>query len=100
MAYDGGSGADHSPYSYAVSGLDYWAGRGLPRDKTVLGVPFYSRPGWRSYAWLVQNYPDAPNHDEVGGEHYNGIETMRRKACLAQERAWGVMIREHHAGLD
>ena len=94
MAYDGGSGADHSPYSYAVSGLDYWAGRGLPRDKTVLGVPFYSRPGWRSYAWLVQNHPDAPNHDEVGGEHYNGIETMRRKACLAQERAFGVMIWE------
>ena len=94
MAYDGGNGADHSPYSYAVSGLDYWAGRGLPREKTVLGVPFYSRPGWRSYAWLVQNYPDAPNRDEVAGEHYNGIATMKKKACLAQERARGVMIWE------
>jgi GH18 family chitinase len=94
MAYDGGNSADHSPYSYAVSGLDYWAGRGLPREKTVLGVPFYSRPGWRSYAWLVQNYPEAPYRDEVGGEHYNGIDTARRKACLAQERAWGVMMWE------
>jgi chitinase len=94
MAYDGGNGADHSPYSFAVSGLDYWAGRGLPREKTVLGVPFYSRPGWRSYAWLVQNYPDAPNRDEVGGEYYNGIDTMQKKTCLASERASGVMIWE------
>jgi len=52
------------------------------------------RSGGRSYAWLVQNYPDAPYRDEVGGEHYNGIDTMRSKACLAQERAWGVMIWE------
>lgn len=94
MAYDGGPGADHSPYSYAVSALDFWAGRGLARQKTVLGVPFYSRPGWRSYAWLVANHPDAPYRDEVGGEHYNGIDTMRRKACLARQRASGVMIWE------
>lgn len=94
MAYDGGSGADHSPYSYAVSALDYWAGRGLPAQKTVLGVPFYSRPGWRSYAWLVATYPEAPFRDEVGGEHYNGMDTIKRKTCLAGERAWGVMIWE------
>jgi GH18 family chitinase len=94
MAYDGGSGADHSPYSYAVSALDFWAGRGLPRAKTVLGVPFYSRPGWRSYASLVATYPDAPYRDEVGGEYYNGIDTIRRKTCLARQRAWGVMIWE------
>jgi GH18 family chitinase len=94
MAYDGGSGADHSPYSYAVSALDFWAGRGLPRQKTVLGVPFYSRPGERSYAWLVANHPDAPYRDEVGGEYYNGIDTIRRKTCLARQRASGVMIWE------
>jgi GH18 family chitinase len=94
MAYDGGSGADHSPYSLAVSGLDHWAGRGLPREKAVLGVPFYSRPGYRSYSWLVQNFADAPHRDEVGGEHYNGLETVRNKACLAQERAGGVMVWE------
>ena len=94
MAYDGGAGADHSPYSLAESALDLWAGRGLPREKTVLGVPFYSRPGWRSYASLVASYPDAPYRDEVGGEHYNGIDTIRRKTCLARQRASGVMIWE------
>jgi len=94
MAYDGGPAADHSPYSYAVSALDFWAGRGLPRQKAVLGVPFYSRPSERSYAWLVATYPDAPYRDEVGGEYYNGIDTIRRKTCLARQRASGVMIWE------
>jgi chitinase len=94
MAYDGGAGADHSPYSLAESALDFWAGRGLPREKTVLGVPFYSRPGWRSYASLVAASPDAPYRDELGGEHYNGIDTIRRKTCLARQRAAGVMIWE------
>jgi len=27
MAYDGDAGAGHSPYSYAVSALDYWVGQ-------------------------------------------------------------------------
>jgi GH18 family chitinase len=94
MAYDGGPGADHSPYSFAASALDFWAGRGLAREKTVLGVPFYSHPGWRSYASLVASYPDAPYRDEVGGEYYNGIDTIRRKTCLARQRASGVMIWE------
>ena len=40
MAYDGGDGASHSPYSYAESSLNYWLGRGLPKSKAVLGVPF------------------------------------------------------------
>jgi chitinase len=94
MAYDGGNGADHSPYAYAVGAIDFWSGRGLPREKTVLGVPFYSRPGWRSYAWLVANYPDAPNHDEIGGEFYNGIATIQSKTCLARQRGGGIMIWE------
>jgi GH18 family chitinase len=94
MAYDGGPGADHSPYSYAVSALDLWAGRGLPLGKAVLGVPFYSRPGYRSYASLVAAYPDAPYRDEVGGEFYNGVDTIKRKTCLARQRASGVMVWE------
>ncbi len=31
-----------SPYSAAVDGLNYWAGRGVPKSKLVLGLPFYS----------------------------------------------------------
>ncbi len=44
MAYDG-PGQNHSSYEFAEEALNYWRQRGLPQNKTVLGVPFYSRPG-------------------------------------------------------
>ena len=44
MAYDG-PGQNHSSYEFAEEALNYWQQRGLPQNKTVLGVPFYSRPG-------------------------------------------------------
>lgn len=94
MAYDGGDGAAHSPYSYAVESLDYWLNRGLPRHKCVLGVPFYGRPGWGSYANIVQLDPDAPNKDLSNGTYYNGIATIQAKTQLACERASGIMIWE------
>jgi len=31
----------HSPYTMAVSDLDFWAAKGLSKNKTNLGVPFY-----------------------------------------------------------
>lgn len=94
MVYDGGNGADHSPYSYAVSSLDYWAGRGLPAAKTVLGVPFYSRPNWKSFATLV-NEGANPNNDTYNGDYFNGLNTIRSKTNLAFDRnAGGIMIWE------
>jgi len=94
MAYDGGSGADHSPYSYAESALAYWVGRGLPSDKATIGVPFYSRPGWRTYRSLVDQNPDAPYNDYLDGEWYNGIDTIQAKTRFALDNAGGVMIWE------
>ncbi|NJO89392.1 MAG: PKD domain-containing protein [Chloroflexia bacterium] len=41
MSYDC-SCPTNAPYSYAVEGLDYWTGRGMPINKCVLGVPFYT----------------------------------------------------------
>lgn len=94
MVYDGGSGADHSPYSYAVSSLDYWAGRGLPASKTVLGVPFYARPSWKSFRQLVSEGAN-PNLDTYNGDYYNGITTIKQKTNLAFDRnIGGVMIWE------
>lgn len=94
MAYDGGDGAAHSPYSYAVESLDYWLNRGLPKHKCVLGVPFYGRPSWDSYASIVERDPDAPNKDLSNGTYYNGIATIQAKTQLAIERASGIMIWE------
>ncbi len=98
MAYDGGDGPQHSPYSYAEAALDYWLGRGLPPEKAVLGIPFYGRPKWLEYRALVLLDPAAPQKDVVTVDdvavHYNGIPTVQAKTRLALERAGGVMVWE------
>jgi hypothetical protein len=91
MVYDGGSGADHSPYSYAVTSLDYWLGRGLPPSKAVLGVPFYARPSWKPYRQLLSEGA-SPNSDTYNGDYYNGIPTIKAKTNLAFDRNCGGMM--------
>jgi chitinase len=97
MAYDA-SGTDHSPYTFAEQSLDYWSGRGLPAEKTILGVPFYSRPGEIDYRTLVLENPASSNLDQIlhlqNIEYYNGIPTIQRKTHLAVQRGSGVMIWE------
>jgi chitinase len=94
MAYDS-PGPSHSAYSYAERSLAYWSGRGLPRDKMVLGVPFYSRPVEVPYRKLVATNAAAPNGDELDYfgtmVNYNGIATIRAKTRLAIDRASGIM---------
>jgi chitinase len=98
MAYDGGT--PHSPYSLAVSSLDYWTGRGLPAAKAVLGVPFYGTGGGLNvdYKDLVANDSQAPYKDSTvySGQtvYYNGIFTIRQKTALAAESGGGIMIWE------
>jgi GH18 family chitinase len=94
MAYDG---PDHSTYELAVQALDYWAGRGLSPEKTVLGVPFYSRPNEVSFSRLVNADPKSAWTDTfnfAGEQHYNGIPTIQRKTLLAMQRAHGIMFWE------
>jgi chitinase len=96
MAYDDDEEGrrPHSPYAYAVTCLDYWSGRGLPRDKLVLGVPFYGKTPQTTYRQLVSRDPQAPRKDEIAGVHYNGIDTIKRKTTLALTRGSGIMIWE------
>lgn len=93
MAYDGD---DHSTMAQAGNSLDYWLGRGLAPEKTVLGVPFYARPNGTPYAKIVQSDPAAAVLDVfeyLGAEqHYNGIPTIQAKTRLALARASGIMI--------
>jgi hypothetical protein len=91
MVYDGGSGADHSPYSYAVSSLDYWSGRGLPANKAVLGVPFYARPSFKSFRQLLSEGA-SPTSDTYNGDYYNGIPTIKAKTNLAFDRNIGGIM--------
>lgn len=92
MAYDYDN-FQHSTYSYAQQSLSYWKGRGLPASKAVLGVPFYGRPTWESYAALVARgaSPYADVFDNVG---YNGITTIKSKTNLAFDQGNGIMIWE------
>jgi chitinase len=94
MVYDGDAGAGHSPYSLAVSSLDYWLGRGLPASKAVLGLPFYARPSWKPFRQLVAEGAN-PNSDIFNGDYYNGIATIKAKTNLAFDRGIaGVMMWE------
>lgn len=96
MAYDG-DGINHSPYEYADQALAFWAGRGLTKEKMVLGVPFYGRPE-AVYRKLVENDPLAAYADSTqylgNTVYYNGIPTMQAKTRLALQRASGIMIWE------
>lgn len=99
MAYDGNSGPGHSPYSYLVDAFEYWKGtRGVPAEKIVLGVPFYERPNWASYANIVKADPENAYKDSavINGTtvYYNGLTTMTDKATYAAENAGGIMIWE------
>ena len=93
MAYDGGS--PHANYDWAINAANFWKNRGLPKAKTVLGVPFYSRPGYYTYAQLVAMDPANANRDcaTAGGAQqcYNGLPTIRRKTQWAMANAGGIM---------
>jgi len=98
MSYD--RGPYHSTYDQAVSDLQVFINAGLPREKLILGVPFYGRnntPPYKalSYEEILRRFHPARDVDEVDGIFFNGIDTIQRKTCLAmQERVGGVMIWE------
>jgi GH18 family chitinase len=93
MAYDGGS--PHANYDWSINSVNIWKSRGLPASKAVLGVPFYSRPGYYTYSALVAMDPANANRDctTAGGAQqcYNGIPTVKRKTQWALANAGGMM---------
>lgn len=94
MVYD--RGRPHSTYKLAEDSIQVWCGvKGLPKEKYMLGVPFYARiPSQATYAAIVSQYPEAANEDAVGGFDYNGKPTIIKKTNLALELAGGIMIWE------
>lgn len=98
MTYDG---PDHGSMEQFEQGLAYWSARGLPKEKIVMGMPFYSHVKESSatgitYAKLVQNDPTAAQADEFDyygmTQIYNGIPTIQAKTNIAMQQASGVMF--------
>jgi GH18 family chitinase len=93
MTYDG---PDHGSMSQFQTGLDYWQGRGVPAEKTVMGVPFYARPDGTPYFKIVAADPAAAQTDTFDNHGvkltYNGIPTIEAKTRIALERAGGIMF--------
>jgi chitinase len=97
MAYDADEDkryVHHSPYEYAELCLDFWLARGLPREKVILGVPFYGKKPYTDYHKIVAQDPKAPQADQAGGLRYNGLDTIRKKTALAARKGGGIMIWE------
>ena len=107
MAYDGTGPWDrnragqHSSMDLAKGQIAYWLGRGLPKSKAVLGVPFYGygfgdafRTRDYPYSEIVAANVGAENLDQVGSTiWYNGISTIKAKTKLAMDQGLaGLMI--------
>jgi chitinase len=98
MTYDG---SDHATMEQFQKGLDYWSGRGLSKEKIVMGVPFYSHVKDSTaqgvpFLKLIQADPAAAQVDEFNyygmTEIYNGIPTVQKKTRIAMEKASGIMF--------
>lgn len=84
--------------SYAKNYVETWVAKGVPRDKVVMGVPFYGY-SWAGttprYAAICAADPQAPYHDwtdALGGCDYNGLDTVWEKASWVRGgNAGGVM---------
>jgi chitinase len=96
----------HSPYSMAVSDLDFWTNkRGIAKSKLNLGLPFYGYsfgPGAKHeyhYREIVEMLPGAESVDKAvvspaDTVYYNGLITIKQKTAFAIQNAGGVMVWE------
>lgn len=98
MAYDMNN-EQHSPFWFADTSIEYWLNRGVPKNKIVIGIPFYAHPTnptWKVYRDFVKEdsenaYKDTATIDGIN-YYYNGINTVKEKTRLALNKASGVML--------
>ncbi len=100
----------HSSYADAIgsgssassTGLAYYAGyRGWPKEKLILGVPFYGKDFdidggmYISYSDILLLHPDAYKYDQVDNIYYNGVGTISDKTRYVYDNGFsGIMIWE------
>ena len=99
-----GRPGNHSPYQMAVDDLNYWHNeRSVPKEKLVLGLPFYGY-GFgdkdsvvsMNYKQIITLYPnqvsDTLNMPGNVVMYFNNLATIENKTRLALQNAGGVMI--------
>ena len=93
MTYDD---FNHGSMEQFETGLTYWLERGLPPEKLVIGLPFYSRPSGTPFSKIVERDPAAALLDRIDSngseEIYNGIPTIQQKTERALAEVGGVMF--------
>ena len=91
-------GYPHSTFVHAMRSLNYWEDYGAPREKEVLGIPFYGKDidnKAYSYRTIMSLYSPPPDVDEVEGISFNGINTVKEKTNYGINTGCaGVMIWE------
>jgi len=98
MAYDmNWNNAEHSTFSDAIAALDRYEANGIPKEKLVLGVPFYGRSsGWSSdmkYEDIVSSCAPSPDQNYCNGHYFNGIDLIKQKVQYVLDEGYsGVMI--------
>ena len=98
MAYD--MGVRHATERDALSSIRRLVRSGAPKEKIVLGVPFYGRRMddrdiAMAYSDILERFGPAPDEDEAGGVYFNHRDTIRRKTRHAMEQKMaGIMIWE------
>ena len=107
MAYDAtgpwnpNQAGQHSSFDLVKDNTTYWLGRGVAKEKLVMGVPFYgygfgesfTKDGY-TYAQIVSQFAGAETSDQVAKTiYYNGIPTIQAKTkYVVDQGLGGVMI--------
>lgn len=90
---------DIQKYTAAVNAINFWTGKGIAKEKLVLGVPFFgwtleTTPEAYTFGSIVKKNIDNAYNDNLDINNHNGIPTIMKKFLLAKNSANGIMIWE------
>ncbi len=96
MSYD--HRGPHSTTDAAGADMRNWRDQGAPRDKLILGIPFYGRNAAgeaAAYRDLIRRETVAAENNTIDGFFFNNLATVRLKTQLTLEHGYGgVMVWE------